>query len=702
MLFSINELHDVVRNNNMEFLIEFHLNMLNLVNSDQKTLLHTACSNGSETIVDYLLENNVEIDAVDDLGHTPIQYAVINNHASIFEKLRSRSTQINEKDLLSLAYESGASEIIPILQSSLKDDIDITDILSKIISNAISRRRNNDKYDNTAYNLLLSIKNPPNPLINITVNGARKALIQTLIRGRMVKTMKYFIDRDPNLIDTKIDGKSLLEFIIRSDRVYQPEDLEILKMIAGSVSSLNSITSSDILMKVVRGCNCGNCPEPNPDVLRILVSNGIKLEINDEFITDWTRRNVSKRFHDQTVAIVTEIFSSMYGKLSYLEDFNYCNILGFHLRLGNLDTCDKLISEKEKFFRNHNCESSNCQTPILKVILYSRNIKDEIKLIKMQEYINLGVNFSNKDRIDYIGIYLKSKSEGRMSVVRKVLQQLFDYGLRVHKPLREYTGKYKFLLAIEFDLAKNKYDLINREPLSNLIKKGKTFADNCRKLIILHNDVVWRLDDLYNYFTKIIKGSNIYDKHMEDLAGQNICDQKDFDTLFESTYNINGSSLGRLLRNYMDTSKFFENFKQSDFEFLRKTCSIFWAKGSLFDETIKEILTESELEEWKSKKEGRTSDEMPRGMSVSLSAKLEKLKQEQIFLYHQFYTNLTDIQKATFGSISSNVGSKSRIDQVCDGGDCIMCYGASMHNFINKIKNGMKTHSFKDSSENSN
>ena len=96
MLVELANVYDAVRANNMEFLLEFHMNMLNVVGQPgDNTFLHTASSAGSEPIIGYLLDNEVDIDPENREGKTPLMLAYESKQLGAATLLASRGANVN-------------------------------------------------------------------------------------------------------------------------------------------------------------------------------------------------------------------------------------------------------------------------------------------------------------------------------------------------------------------------------------------------------------------------------------------------------------------------------------------------------------------------------------------------------------------------------------------------------------------------------
>jgi ankyrin repeat protein len=142
------EVVQLIRSNNIEKLKQTILSF-NTIDKDKRNLLHHAILSNNIEIVNWLIENNIDINCKDKNGWTPLHFAIQNHNIELVNiLLKNNSIIIDNPDnygntpLWRAVYESkGRSEIIELLLSKganpdLKNYYDISPIdLAKSISN---------------------------------------------------------------------------------------------------------------------------------------------------------------------------------------------------------------------------------------------------------------------------------------------------------------------------------------------------------------------------------------------------------------------------------------------------------------------------------------------------------------------------------------------------------------------------------------
>lgn len=123
---------------------------IKIQNKDNQTLLHIACLNGNKDIILLLLQNNMDANAKDNFGYTPIYYAInkkiakllISKGANINNKSEYRGNTVlhcaiikGNKDIVELLLELGADTTIKNDQGFVAADIAENNLQAKELIN---------------------------------------------------------------------------------------------------------------------------------------------------------------------------------------------------------------------------------------------------------------------------------------------------------------------------------------------------------------------------------------------------------------------------------------------------------------------------------------------------------------------------------------------------------------------------------------
>ena len=201
------------------------------------------------------------------------------------------------------------------------------------------------------------------------------------------------------------------------------------------------------------------------------------------------------------------------------------------------------------------------------------------------------------------------------------------------------------------------------------------------KFAIMCNGIVWDINNLCEYIINITKGVNQYDDNMDIYAGQPIWDKNETD--LEFIYE-NFPAISHKLKNYLDCATILTLYPIDELNFLQECGSILWAHGNIFEQKLQDILNEEEHEEWLHKRKGISRCEMP-DLSNMLSDKITKLKQEQLFKYYQYYTDLSKRKKDLMGNHNDELNIKNT-DKVMNSKNCIMIFGHALTMFCSFIE----------------
>lgn len=95
-----------------------------------ETYLHLAASRGQKTLVDFYLENGIDINTMDKDGNTPLTYAIMSEEADMATYLISKGAKVNLVDkknisILGYAFKTnfkGSDELINLILDKLEEN----------------------------------------------------------------------------------------------------------------------------------------------------------------------------------------------------------------------------------------------------------------------------------------------------------------------------------------------------------------------------------------------------------------------------------------------------------------------------------------------------------------------------------------------------------------------------------------------------
>lgn len=104
----------------LEDKLEASPELLNQRDTNERTILHWACLNGRQQLVEYLLSRPIEIDATDDVNATPLILAVLKGNLNVVQLLLQKNANINHQNAqghspLQYACSKGWSDVVATL-----------------------------------------------------------------------------------------------------------------------------------------------------------------------------------------------------------------------------------------------------------------------------------------------------------------------------------------------------------------------------------------------------------------------------------------------------------------------------------------------------------------------------------------------------------------------------------------------------------
>lgn len=184
MIITFDDLKAVIEAGNLELLLEYHVNLLNLVpHRGANSLLQQACLDQAESCVEYLLDQRVDLDYRNDDGNTALHCAVYRQHQGIVRRLLERGAKLNIRnnkgrtptdELLSGGFLSSSSINFDLLEL-LVDSFDKEDSRSMKNLLVVLLKLNSASPDDNKLNQLI------NKVVPLTGDGSLdQALIECM------------------------------------------------------------------------------------------------------------------------------------------------------------------------------------------------------------------------------------------------------------------------------------------------------------------------------------------------------------------------------------------------------------------------------------------------------------------------------------------------------------------------------------------
>lgn len=516
MLIEYQNLIDAIKGGSIEMLLEFHMQMLNLIlQQGDDTFLHVACRNGSEQCVDYLLDNGVDTDHPNGQGKTPLMLAYDGGHWIIMGKLIAKGA-----DTRSLC-PSG----LTLFQATLNDaKIEAMELL---LSHGVDVNQRGSHDVPTLYVLLRS------PTWYTQGIKARDDLAKRLVTQEGVDPCLDYVN--PN------DGTSMLHLLLTCDL---PELLEkaleadtsdnhdmVNKADAQGLTPLmyaatsNQVRNIEVLVK--RGAKVDRIDPKGFNALkhaimagreeatRKLVELGSDLEMFSDHIMIWVATQQGLRRRKKMLNLLAELMHNPIPN----QPYECCTFL--HYAAGNGFTV--LVNKILDSYRSGNEGLSQSGRDALNM---ECTIKDDQKLghgTPLKCATQNGWDETVKVLLDAGADMKKCDPLDPMPEIPEVIQVYIDRDLiPLDKPVWDFPPACWKMVAVKKNLPANKKEMISMDDISE-IKEDR--------FMILRSGICWDLTNLVKYIIETTKGVNQYDAK-SPYAGSTIWTEEDLQDIY--------------------------------------------------------------------------------------------------------------------------------------------------------------------------
>jgi len=688
MLIELQNVYDAARANNLEFLLEFHMNMLNLVgHQGDDTFLHIACANGSDMIIDYLLDNGVDVDAVNSNNKTPLMMAYEKNSKETIEKLIKHGADANRY------YPSG----INMIQKAILDGkFEIAELFrekgANINNRTLKKKNPTILYILTAKNK--TIKEKEDFAIKwINEHGLElcsdyqlkdgKTTFSMLIESEFIELMiKAFTD-NPELINQQ-NSKGKTALMLASIK----GNVEIVKILITQGKAKIDLVDSKGNNALKYACKYGNI-----EVIKILIKSGSDPNIFVENIIVWTAIN-----HDDSVININPVLETLDELLPSIKISNQrdgCQIL---LRQASHYGWDLIV---RKIIENISSSDQGWKTVI--------GGKNKSTVVDLDENITPG--HCDLCGIGHIGgtVFQLACKSGHSNIAKMLLDagaNPFDqkgslildplpnsgeimsllierniYKVDPKTPIGFYPTNVKKTICLHLKMNRNEEDFVTLEDVVDI-------PDD--RFILTSNKIAWDIENLVNYIIKIAKGINKYDEKTP-FKGEEIWTDSDLSAIHNHpAENADGKRFGVLLKDYLDLSTVFRDMTKKTIDMVYQVGCVLSASGSAFDNILPSILDQSELQYWERKKNRLVYDSMP-NMNSKITKKFEMLKQEKLFELNETFKKLPSSEQKALNELyhmdnSSYYSFEDHLLMILQGRDCIMGYGHLLKKLADKFE----------------
>lgn len=413
-------------------------------------------------------------------------------------------------------------------------------------------------------------------------------------------------------------------------------------------------------------------------IMELFIDYGVRFDPTRQWI-HWYFSNYVNNINRNVIEIILKhtkhipIFNKTVSR-----PFKNCNCSIFDLALLNVipDIIERIIIDQPKHFRyNHDtrCKSSNCNHNQQSGVQYfldrlgSRRLQSFDKTdVFTTMYLLLKYNYATESIISEISWnHLSDNNIATLFEHFGVLNfgKIFDnYPLNHHhRDLRKWLVCHSKTMHFT---PRNTEEYGTDEPIDDIPSED---------FVLLDNDIVWSLDNLYQYLFSTVKGVNEYDRS-SPWKGEQIISPDDLQRLSNSDH-----PMAVKIYNYMSVTQYLKHLPLELIDQLADIGSIFSAKGAHFENTLAKIVTPDEAVEWSDVRNFESTNAMPK-LSHNLSTKISDLKQHTMEIdLLSIYTKLTNEQKDCLYSLNSEL-SNVNFKKLFEGTYCIMTLGAHLTN----------------------
>ena len=684
MRVHINELIEAFKNDNADFLMEFHLNILNMVNNPgDNTFLHTACIHNNLVAAEHLLKNGADSDLLNAENDTPIWSAYKYNHPDIFNLLIKYKADINSYGpngytLLQDAMKNAKWNFVKLLLEQEKDIY-------------INKPTEGSENIPTIFFLIDGICNDPN---NITNESEGITFLEQLITSNKLDLNLEYIDNSNESVFQRlltINSSKLLEILIKNN------NFDINKRNKNGITILisyvknNNIHNIDLLHKTGRlDLNIPDNKSWTPirwsislhnfEMLKHLVSLGatvtpnlIPLIINQclSSIKDNDDILINNNFYNNAI----EFLCSLIKEPIKNDNYKCCTLLHHACLHGWTNIVKKILENKINIdlscdgnIKSPLCRgcgkhhSSNEEHNTSNNLISHRTPLYQATVNGHNDIVNILLDAGADIKKSSLNLDLTNPEYPIDSYEPYIIRGLID----VSKPLNRYSQYLQKSICLYKRLNKNKVELISHLPVNTISNK---------LFILLDNGIVWNIENLVSYIIKVTNGINEYDsnaKLIDPAFTGEIFSPNDSEKIFSF------QPFGQKLKNFLTVLQVNSNIDPQFINLIDKVGSILWSRGLHFEERLRNILTQTEYNLWHSSwKFGLRDDAMP-SMPSSISTSIEIDKQLFLTDLYRAYDKLNDAQKKAFSAIyvDKNKSFEKRLDQVCRAQFCVMTFGS--------------------------
>lgn len=643
------DLVDAVECNNVELLLEYHLCLSNLVILERtgKTLLHIASEAGSVQIVEYLLnQDGVEVDVFNDANKTPLYYSIMSNHPEVTHVLiyagADPNLLVDGISLLHLAIKMNFANQVRVLIESPKLDWTLK-----------YPEMNMCYLGLLTYSFMINQDDLIIEFINRTSEQDFYLVLFRLIRYNRPRQARILIECGiiNNFDYQDSSGRTALYLACR-----KIEPSVVRSLLAHGASNLKTPNGENLFYYI----KCHWSPRTQTDIVPIL------LEYYPNLIIDQSRNHHNNNSRSLLCyAIKYHNWELVFRLIRYDQEYN--ELVQMYSDFPTvIDPQQFYVSDLSfKYLIDQKCHI--CEEQTIKRLLKT----PPIEVNQFQQILECipSESFVNSIRNEQLGKLFKEYNSLELIDIMHDQLDLNFSNLTWRDCLKWRHRKVAQLFAIKYLNIRNQVDLIHGDPIDQI-------DPDC--FWISQGEVAWDLGDLKNYVIHITKGINRYDSQLPIVGGEKIWKSDDL-------HDLSKYKEGKLLTDYLAIGHLVNQLTSQQIQIIDETASIFWAKGPIWESTIKKVLNKDEFQIWNSHKQYRTSQEMPH-LPDSISSKLTALKQEALFKYTYEYASYSEETKDAISKISNGYLDQDHLEAVIIGESCIMCFGERMWIFVEKVK----------------
>lgn len=667
--YSISQINDMIQLKDNRLLNALSNSLNILYRSSSESILMIACQYGALGCVQYLLENKVELNYFSiNSKSTALMHTVLHCHKDK-----------NRDAIVHLLLVHGADPLI-------KDHNGYTAFDLAVKNNQLSLVA---IFLDLGYDPTISLVNGQSPLIRIlqsksndqNINQLGKLLVQ-----RGVKLPLKYVDPttgDKLLHLLSISDTDFLEDVLANDdeqivqQLHEPNKRGLTPfLLALTNNKHNNIRRFHKYMKPtpVESSIFYEIALQHNAVQSLYVLHELNYTFSSrqnwlEFFISMHVRNGNLVFNDDILDIIFKMDPTPDNKnLCLYTNESNCNCSFFTIMVRNLhlDYVDSMLSHGIAT-ATLNCACEQHGTLLQQLFIYGRHknisISPQEDLIYdiLDTLLKAGLN--PNDNVDHLSTCTNTDQ----------LRLLLSYNTKITKNITSYPTFAWKTLTLHINMNINKIVYGTEEDIEDI-------DDN--DFLILHNGIVWDFKSFLNYLTSTVKGKNEYDSK-SPWPNQVIWTQYDVNNIKKSL-NPNAKAIIQ----FMNVSELYYKIPKNFIDIIKFSSSIFWARGEEWDNTIKTLFTPDEMSNWNEQKHNLADTYMPL-LKGNLTAKIEKLKQEQLYHFQIAYLSLDeDITRNVLPRVLSFFNIDF-MDRLFRGKECIMETGRNLSKAYERLTSWM-------------